>query len=229
MQETSNQIKIYLARVIFEGGRAEDAAKIIRPLVQSKFHFEGEDRELLMNIWNHVINPIRLAIMNIQDVAPHHGELAIQKLNEPLLNYLDEIINLLNSDIIPATAGDDEGKARYGKYLADFLRYKCDCVPRDQKESIASLSKKNYEKSLELYRSLPGNHTELILQIQINYSILLADHMGQTQKAIDILSKEHHDASVSLGKYPEDIKIKIQELINLMAENLKRLQSHFLF
>ena len=222
MQDIDNKVKGYLARIIFDSGKNEEAAALLKPLIEQKVPFQGEDRDLLINVYDSCINPLRIAIMNIKEVAPEHAPLVTDKLNIRLLHYLDEIISEFNNDIIPSTAGDEENRAKYSRYLADFLRYKLDCVSNEEKPPIAALSRKNYEKSIELYRSLPALHVEDMTQTLINYTILLADHLGQIQKAIDILSKEHKEASVSLDKYPEDLKNKVQEFIGIMADNLRR-------
>lgn len=223
MQEADNRVKVYLARVIYESGKPDDAADIIQPLFDAKYQFQKEDRNLIITIWQAVINPIRTAIINMKDVSQpgDNIHLAITSLKEILNKKLDDIIQIVSADFIPSTPEEDL-KAFFLKLLADFQRYKVECIPESDKPALIAESRKNYEKSIDYLRAIPIPHVEQINQTYLNYAILIADYCGDKQKAYDLIFAQHHELSVSLEKYPADIREKIQDIIDLMKENIDR-------
>lgn len=223
MFEADNRVNIYLAHVIYDAGQAEDAANIIRQLVDSKYTFQPEDRMLVINVWLSIINPHRSAILNIKDIPKpcDNIDLAVTQMVDILNQRLDEIISIIKTHILPQLA-DEEGKAMYYKYLADFERYKLDCVDSSQIPQISSESRAYYVKTIDILKGQQSKYIELLMSTYLNFCILLGDHLNMKDKALETLTQQHHELSVTLEKYPMEIRQRLQDLIDLMAENIQR-------
>lgn len=223
MFEADNRVNIYLAHVFYDAGRVNDAADIIRQLVDAKYTLQPEDRMLVINIWLSIINPHRNAILNIKEIPKpcDNIHIAMTQLIEILNQRLDEIISIIKTQILPQFA-DEEGKVIYYKYLADFERYKLGCVDSSQIPQLANDSRTYYVKAIDILKSQTNQNIELLMSTNLNFSILLADHLNLKDKALDTLTQQHHDLSVSLEKYPMEIRQRLQDLIDLMAENIQR-------
>ena len=224
MFEADNRVKIYLANVIFEAGKTSDAAEIVRQLFEEKYIFQKDDRMLVINIWLSLINPKRTAILNMREIQKPNENvpLAVQEMTTIVKKELDEIIDLVSNQFLKTDHLEDDVKAVFLRYLADFQRYKLDCVEMHEIPQLGSESRANYVKALDIFKSQQNPNTEFLMSTYLNYCILLADYLDQKVKAIDILSQHHHDLYVSLEKYPPDVRVKIQDLIDLMAENIQR-------
>jgi hypothetical protein len=223
MLDADSRVKIYLARVVFEAGRAEDAATIVNSLVADDYPFQTDDRFLIVNIWQALIGPLRMAIMSVKEAPPPcaNMHLAIQTLQELLHTRLTEIIGILTKTLIP-NAQDEETKSLFLKALADFHRYTLECVDVTEVPRIANESRQTYLKAIDILKVLPQQKVELLMSAYLNFAILLADYFDQKPKAIDMLSQHHHDLSVSMEKYPEDVRGKIREIADMMLANIER-------
>ena len=222
MFEADNRVKMFLARSLYEAGRNDDAADIIKNLNSSNFAFSDDDKLLIINIWMNIISPLRVAIMNIQEDAEPGDPIntAIQSLKDILLTKVDEIIDLLKKTIVPS-AETDELRAKYTKYLADFLRYKLICVLPDQIEKIGNESKQLYQKALDTLHVMQTPPPDLEYKIMLNNAILMVDCFGQKDQAIETISEARKEMGLSFEKFSDEMKPKIQEIMDLMDENLK--------
>jgi hypothetical protein len=223
MFQADLRVRVYLLRVIFEAGRAEDSAQIIKSLVENDYTFQSEERNLVIAVWQSCLTPLRLAVLNIRD-APHPNAnlgVAVTTIQENLRNRLSEMIGILGSHLLPRTS-DEEVRAFYLKALADLQRYQLDCVERTAIPALASESRQNYVRAIELFKGLAQPRVELLMSAQLNFAILLADFLDQKKKALEILAQCHHDLSVSLEKYTEDRRTKLRDIMALMTENIDR-------
>jgi hypothetical protein len=223
MLEADSRVKIYLSRVIFEAGRTEEAASIVNSLVAEDYPFAPDDRQLVITIWQSLISPLRMALMAVKEAPPPCANMhvAVQKLNGLLRTRIDEIINILTRSLIP-NAADEESKGHFLKALADFQRYNLECAEMTEVPKIANESRQNYLKAIDILKALPQPKMDLLLATQLNIGILLGDFFDQKAKAIELLTQQHHELSVSLEKYPEDIRAKIREIGELMLSNIER-------
>ena len=221
MFEADNRVKMFLARSFYEAGKYEDAANAIKSLKLSQFSFSDEDKSLIINIWLNIISPIRTAILNIQEDAEIGDSVlsAIQALKDILSEKSNEIISFLKDNIIP-TAESDEMRATYTKYLADFLRYKLLSLPSETSEE-ANEAKQLYQKALDILHVMQKPPPELEYKIQLNNAILMVDAFGLKDKAIETITELRKELSISFEKFTDDMKPRIQEIIDLMDENLE--------
>jgi hypothetical protein len=223
MFQVDLRVRVYLLRVFFEAGRADDAVRIIKSLVDSDYTFQNDERHLIVGVWQSCVTPLRMAVLNIRD-APHPNanlSVAADTIQADLRRRLSEMIGIIGGHLLPRT-GDDEVRAFYLKALADFQRYQLDCVERAAIPTLASESRQNYAKAVELLKVLPQPRVELLMSAQLNFAILLADYLDQKKKALEMLTQSHHDLSVSLEKYPEERRAKLRDIITLMSENIDR-------
>lgn len=219
MFEADARVKCYLARVIFDAGRHREAASIILSLSEAKYEFEGEDQSLVITIWKELVSPLRYAIAEMID-SKGHTPSAVASLKRALLTRLDEGISFLTA--FSNSPPDERSRGIYLKTLADFQRYKLDCVSPSEVHGIAALAKDNYTKAIETFRALHQHSTELRLSAQLNLAILMAEYLDDRRRACENLEKIHHDLTLSIDKYPEEIRPRLNELRGLMEDNLKK-------
>lgn len=221
--ESDTKVKLYLARVIYDAGRPDEASEIIRSLMKDNYAFHGEECNLLLSVWTDLIKPLRMALVNLEDMdQPNdHIPMVIDELKSKLNDRLDEIILLLSKTFIGQVT-EEEQRGKYLKSLADFQRYKLDCVDASEIPEVAAAARENYMRAIDIFRTLPQQCAELLTASELNYAILLADYCNEKKKAIGLMEKGFSTLSVSLEKYPEDIRGKMKELMDLMAFNIER-------
>ena len=221
MFEADNRVKLYLIRVLHESGRHQDSSLIIKSLIESNFIFVEEDFHLIISVWQSIINPLRIAIINVNELISNenHYSLANLELKNQLNLKLTEFIEYLKTSIIPK-AESDETKAIFYKHLGDFQRYKLICINEDEKKTISFESKTSYEKSLDIIRVMAKPQIELKTTIILNLSILNANYLNLKQKSIDTINELKKETKQSFEKFSEELKPKMQNLIDLMEENL---------
>ena len=222
MEEADSRVKTYLANVIYDAGKIEDSADILRKLIDTKFTFGEDEKSLFLKVWSGMILPIRLAIQNIEDSSPSSAnmEIAINSLKEKLKGLLDEAIDITSSVIIPRTDSDEQ-RSNYTKRLADFLRYRVPCLPLEEREKAASDSKMAYEKALEILKVMPNPPIDLSYKIRVNYSILKWEFLDEKEEAFNTLTEMKKEAEGSIEKYSDELKQKIREVIEVMNQNLE--------
>jgi len=227
MFEVDNRVKLYLARVLYESGRFDDASSMMKTLIDAKYNFSEDDFHLVVSIWQAMISPIRIGIMNMKDDISTYPKmkLAIDSLIRELRTKIDEIIGFTKAFILPSLESD-ESKSIFYKHYADFLRYSLPTLTADEIMNAAMESKSFYEKALDVIRVMTKPHFDLKLSIILNHSILLADYLSQKQKAVDTITELKKETKQSFEKYPDEIKPRISTILELMDDNLKRWNDH---
>ncbi|EAY19078.1 14-3-3 protein [Trichomonas vaginalis G3] len=221
MFEADNRVKMFLSRAIFEAGQVTDASKIVKSLAEANYPFTNEDKTLIVDIYEALVVPLRTAVMNIDNgLEPDSSvQSALQELKTLLLTGTDDIINIIQKNILP-TCDTDESRANFLKAQADFQRYRVISLPAEKMAEAAEQSQQSYKKAQDVLNIMPNPPIDLSLKLQLNQAILLADFLGQKDKAIEDITQLRKDTSSSFEKYSDDIKPKINEIIDLMDENL---------
>ena len=219
MFEADVRVKCYLARVIFDAGRPQEAASMILSLSEANYDFQGEDQTLVVTIWKDLISPLRYAIAELVDTKGH-APTAVASLKDALNKRLDEGIKFLSA--FSASAADDKTRGVFLKTLGDFKRYKIDCVSGGEGRALGASAKENYQDAIETFRSLHQQCTELRVATQLNLAILMAEYLDDRRRACEALEKLHHDLTLSVDKYPEETRVRLNELRGLMEDNLKK-------
>lgn len=222
MNEGEIRAKVYLARSIFEAGRPSDSYTVLKTLIESEGSLTAE-WSLITSVWQEIIDPIRTAIMNMDDVRSPNTNipLATQALKDDLNAKLSEMSTLLEEHLIPASV-DEETKGIFIKTLADFQRYRLECVDKESFGEVSASARANYVKAIDIFRTLPKQSGELVMSAQLNYAILLADYLNQEKKAVEIISQNIRDLDGSLDKFPEEEKEALRDLLDVMMDNLER-------
>ncbi|KAH0785481.1 14-3-3 protein [Histomonas meleagridis] len=219
--EIDENVKAYLAGIIYDAGRAQDSADILLELLEAKYTFQNSDAQLFISVWSDLISPLRIAILNMKDDLGEQSS-AIKELKNVLNEKLNQIINILQDIFIPL-AQDELTQASYIKKLADFQRYKIECYDGEEKKTLSNESQKNYKKTLTILDNFHENiRNELNISTELNYAILLADYLDQRQTAEETLTRISNELENSISKYPEKERSKIQDYIDIMKENLAR-------
>lgn len=222
MEEADSRVKTYLANVIYDAGKIEDSADILRKLIDTKFTFGEDEKSLFLKVWSGMISPIRLAIQNIEDCVPSgtNMDIAVNSLKEKLKVLLDEAIDIISSIVIPRT-DNDEVRSGYTKKLADFLRYRVPCLPPEEREKAAEDSKMAYEKALDILKVISCPPIDLCYKIRLNYCILKWEFLNEKEEAFNTVIDMKKEAENSIEKYNDELKQKIKEIIEIMNQNLE--------
>ena len=221
MFEADARVKCYLARVVFDAGRVQEAAAIIKSLIEAKYTFQSEDRNLVIAIWRELINPLRYAICALENCRKPNEHMAMPAttLKNTLLQRLNEVLGVIESFVGQVT---EVTKGNYLKTLADFQRYKLECLGKSEGHEIAHNCRENYQKAIEIFRKFSQECGELLIGSQLNLSILLAEYLDQRKKAYDIVSELHHSLSISIEKYPEEMRGRLRNMLIVMQSNCEK-------
>lgn len=219
---TDIKARLFFARSVHDAGRNEDAAAAMREILQTDHDLEEAEKRLIVNIWTELITPLRFVIQNIESSlnSGDYIKIAVSTIKATVTLLLDEIINFEKTKIIP-TADSDELRAIHTKELGDFIRYKINYLPDDQKEAMAGAAKQAYTRALEILKVMPNAPPDLEMKIQLNYAILKADWLGQRDVAIETITNIRNEIKRNIEKYPEDLRPTISDLEALMGENLE--------
>ena len=223
LSESEIRNKYHLARTLSDAGKYEDALSIVQTLFDAKYAFQGEEREFIISLWQSQITPFRDAIQGLSQLEKpkDHIPAAIDALKKVMCEKLDKIIEVLSKLLIPYSK-DEETEGVYLKTLADFQRYKLECVTRAQVAPLSSDARANYIKAMDIFKSLPRPCLDLQMGCQLNYAILLSDYLNQRKKALDIVTQNHKELSAVLDKVGEGKREVLQNLMELMEDVLNR-------
>jgi hypothetical protein len=221
VDRASPNVKMYLLRVIFESGCNEDAAHLITTLCNEDFTFLSDSRSLLISVWQGVLTPLRIAIMNVKESAGPHSPVVLRTLEGLLKDRITELIELLTQRILPKTT-TEEDRAIYTLTLADFQRYQLDTIEREGIPALANESRQNYVRAIEMLKALSQSRLDIVMSAQVNYAILLADYLLQRKKAIELLTQHHQTLTMSMDKYPDELRAQLKDVMVLMLENITR-------
>jgi hypothetical protein len=221
VDRASPNVKMYLLRVIFEAGCNEDAAHLIKTLCNEDFTFLTDSRSLLISVWQAVLTPLRIAIMNVKESPGPHSSVVLRTLEELLKDRISEFIELLTQRILPK-ATSEEDVAIYTLTLADFQRYQLETIEREGIPALANESRQNYVRAIEMLKALSQSRLDTVMLANVNYAILLADYLLQRKKAIELLTGHHHTLTVSMDKYSDELRAQLKDVVALMTENITR-------
>ena len=223
MNEQEIRAKYYVAKVLFESGRVDDALNAVSALLDAKYTFQGAEREFLISMWQYQITPFRDAISQMNDLgkSQEHIRIVTKSLKSRMNEKIDDIIQTLSTHLVP-NSSDEETKGVFLKALADFQRYKLESADRDSMNNLVSESRQNYIKAIDILRNLPECPAELLMSCQLNYAILLADHLDQRKKAVDLVTQNMQTLSETIDKLSEERREAASDLMELMQANLER-------
>jgi hypothetical protein len=123
--------------------------------------------------------------------------------------------------ILPKTT-DEEDVAMYTLNIADFQRYQLETVELEAVPGLANESRQNYIRAIELLKAFPQALLATLMKANLNYAILMAEHLMQRKRAIELLTQHHRTLTLSFDKYPDDLRVQIKDVMALMVDAMTR-------
>jgi hypothetical protein len=146
---------------------------------------------------------------------------AVLTLTDLIKDRLTEAIGLISTKLLPV-AVEDESKAMFSRGLADFQRYYMEYAEQAQIPELGAEARQNYSRAIDLFKVMGLHFMDQLASSQLNLGLLLGDYLDQKKRAAVMLEQLYHEYSASLEKYPEDIRLRVQETVELMRDSIER-------
>jgi hypothetical protein len=216
----NSHIKLFVLRVTANAGCSTAAASIVNSMREEDIALLSEDIRLVISVWQSVVTPLRVGIQRVRETGGPHCEVAVRPLCDELRERLSSAIETITA-ILGGELGRDT-RALLIKTIADFQRYKLETIEAGEVPALANESRQNYLRVLEVLGSPTPENVEIMASTQLNHAILLAEYLRQRGRAIALLAENHNKLSASLGKYSDQIRDAVTEIIGVMGETLEK-------
>lgn len=224
-----------MARLAEISERYEDMCKIMKKRVLSGNPLNVEERNSLSMAYKNVIGQRRAAIHTAKEGMPEDGTDDckmytdyLQCFEEEHVNISNEILGLLNSKLIPGSAGaaaDDsdavETEVFYLKMAGDYYRYLTESCTRNesQNEEYKAQTCSFYEKASKVAENLTEIHP-IRLGLALNYSVCFYEILGEQEKAKELARTAFDTAIEKLGSQSEPELKDSTVIMQLLRDNL---------
>ena len=227
---SSREELVFIAKLAEQGERYDDMLDCMKQ-VATMGHLSVEERNLFSVAWKNVTGARRAAlriVTSIQHKASARNDEArnantaayMDKLNRELQSICDECLALLRDHCLPR-AEDAHSRVFFHKMRADYLRYKCEFLARDEEFSVArDEAEMNYATAFETsVAELPATDP-IRLGLMLNYSVYLYEIREDAPRALEVAKNAFDQAIQGLDTIPELIYKDATLIMQLLRDNV---------
>ena len=221
---------VYLAKLAEQAERYDEMVQAMKKVGQLNVELSVEERNLLSVAYKNVIGARRASwriVSSIEQKEEKKGNeshiKAIveyrQKLEEELSNVCTDILQLLDTNLIPS-AGSSESRVFYYKMKGDYHRYLAEFATGEKRTQASDNSLQAYKAASEIAeRDLPPTHP-IRLGLALNFSVFYYEIAGSPDSACRLAKKAFDDAIADLDSLPEDSYKDSTLIMQLLRDNL---------
>ena len=221
---------VYLAKLAEQAERYDEMVQAMKKVGQLNVELSVEERNLLSVAYKNVIGARRASwriVSSIEQKEEKKGNeshiKAIveyrQKIEEELSNICTDILQLLDTNLIPS-AGSSESRVFYYKMKGDYHRYLAEFATGEKRTQASDNSLQAYKAASEIAeRDLPPTHP-IRLGLALNFSVFYYEIAGSPDSACRLAKKAFDDAIADLDSLPEDSYKDSTLIMQLLRDNL---------
>jgi len=224
-QTLDRESLVFMAKLAEQADRFDEMVEYMKYVAQQPQELSIEERNLLSVAYKNVIGSRRASwrvVFSIQQKSDTKTDLIQSyrtKLEEELTEICTDIIDIIESIVIPHTSSE-EGKVFYYKMEGDYYRYLAEFQEESQRRESASKAQKAYEKATEHAKNRLEPTHPIRLGLALNFSVFYYEIMNQQDLACSLAKNAFDDAIAELDTLSEDSYKDSTLIMQLLRDNL---------
>lgn len=219
------------ASILHEISRHEEAAEEMKKLIKENPVLDKDERSLFLAIYKPVLDDARRTLSLFVDAVadeesmngdPVRCEIFAKKRDEAaarLTDLCNEVLTLIDSCLLPK-AQDSQAKVFFCKMRGDLFRY---LLENEADEEKAATLRNDADMaylaaigaSMDLTRGDPVR-----LGTILNYAVFNHEHLGKTDKAIELVKDAMDSVGSEFDKMSDNAKAELLSIVSVMKSNL---------
>lgn len=224
-EERSNLV--YLAILSEQAERYDEMVEYVRNIASKYKDLTVEERNLLSVAYKNVVGARRASwrvIHSIESKALNENQPDIVtsyrlQLEEELRKCCNEILDLVNSNLIPVATGG-EAKVFYFKMKGDYYRYLAEFLTGTERKEAADNALMTYKTASDIALiELPPTHP-IRLGLALNFSVFYYEIMAAPERSCRLAKQAFDDAIAELDTLSEESYKDSTIIMQLLRDNL---------
>ena len=221
---------IYMAKICEQTERFDDMLTYMKQVLGTDQDLSVEDRNLLSVAYKNSVGSRRTAWRVISSIeakeeAKESKNLPLlreykTKIEEELYRICDEIIQILDSKLIPSAKGNAKSEVFYLKMKGDYYRYVAEFASGDRHKKAADSAFEAYSKANQLANEALATTDPIRLGLALNYSVFYYEVKNDPKQACQLAKQAFDDAIAEIEKIEEEDYKDSTTIMQLIRDNL---------
>lgn len=229
----SKEELVHRAKHAEQAERYDDMAAamkaITESLAESTSTLASEERNLLSVAYKNVVGARRSSwrvISSIEQKTENSEKKQAmareyrQKVENELTSICKDVLNLLDTFLIPSAKEDSDSKVFYLKMKGDYYRYLAEVAVTEKKDEVVGQSQKAYEAALEEAKTHMAPTHPIRLGLALNFSVFYYEILNAPSQACSLAKAAFDDAIAELDTLQEDAYKDSTLIMQLLRDNL---------
>lgn len=220
------------AKLSEQAERYDDMAKTMKGLVCMGEELSNEERNLLSVAYKNVVGARRSSwrVISSIEAKSTDGEKKCQmakdyrqKIEQELTDICTEVLDLLDSNLIPKSKGSTspgESEVFYLKMKGDYFRYLAEVSTGASREDVISSSCEAYSTAMKCACEGMSSTHPIRLGLALNFSVFFYEIKNSSTEACALAKKAFDDAIAELDTLNEDSYKDSTLIMQLLRDNL---------
>lgn len=217
------------AKLSEQAERYDDMAKTMKSLVALGEELSNEERNLLSVAYKNVVGARRSSWRVISSIESKSadGDKKTQmakeyreKIEKELTDICEEVLQLLDSTLIPKATESDESRVFYLKMKGDYYRYLAEVSQGSNRDDVVEKSRAAYAKAMDVATEKMQSTHPIRLGLALNFSVFHYEIKNNPTDACNLAKKAFDDAIAELDTLNEDSYKDSTLIMQLLRDNL---------
>lgn len=227
---TTRDEHIYMAKVCEQTERFDDMLDYIKKVLEFQEALTVEDRNLLSVAYKNSVGTRRtawrvLSSIETKEEAKGSANLSLlrdykAKIESELDKICTEIINLLDSKLIPSAKGNAQSEVFYLKMKGDYYRYIAEYSTGDKHKGAAEKAFDAYTKANDIAQKNLETTSPIRLGLALNFSVFYYEVRNDPKQACQLAKQAFDDAIADIEKIDEENYKDSTTIMQLIRDNL---------
>mmetsp|Transcript_44515 Transcript_44515/g.105493 ORF Transcript_44515/g.105493 Transcript_44515/m.105493 type:complete len:253 (-) Transcript_44515:116-874(-) len=228
---------VFMARLAEQAERYEDMVEYMKRVAMMGAELSLDERNLLSVAYKNSVGARRSAWRNVHSLEEKEagkGPAVVElmrgyraKVEQELNQKCSEILQILQTVLLPLPSATSEPKVFYLKMKGDYHRYQAEYAAGDVQSKCAQDAHDSYQEATSLATGpggLPATHP-IRLGLALNFSVFYYEVYGAPDKACALARAAFDEAVQSMGQLEEDQYKDSATILQLLRDNLTLWQS----
>ena len=230
MSSLSRDELIYMAKITEQTERFDDMLGYMKSVLDTNENLSVEERNLLSVAYKNSVGSRRTAwrvisTIETKEEAKDSKNLPLlreykSKIEQELHSICEEIINLLDSKLIPSVKDNRKSEVFYLKMKGDYYRYIAEFASGDKHKKAADNAFDAYSKANQLANDHLVTTDPIRLGLALNFSVFYYEVRNDPKQACQLAKQAFDDAIAEIEKIEEEDYKDSTTIMQLIRDNL---------
>jgi len=221
---------IYMAKVCEQTERFDDMLAYMKKVLDTKEDLSIEERNLLSVAYKNSVGSRRtswrvISSIESKEEAKDSKNLPLLReykcrIEEELKKICEEIIELLDTKLIPSAKGSPKSEVFYLKMKGDYYRYIAEFASGDKHKKAADNAFDAYTKANQLANESLATTDPIRLGLALNFSVFYYEVRNDPKEACQLAKQAFDDAIAEIEKIEEEDYKDSTTIMQLIRDNL---------